>query len=57
MINTAINKSYSFLQLYCDKFMNLVDIYFSNLNKLHTIDSYQAKDHEMIAEDLDKWKS
>lgn len=57
MINTAINKSYSFLQLYCDKFMNLVDIYFSNLNKLHTIDSYQAKDHEMIAEDLNKWKS
>lgn len=45
MINTAINKSYRFLQLYCDKFMYLVDIYFDNLDKLHTIESYQAKDH------------
>lgn len=45
MINTAINKSYSFLQLYCDKFMYLVEIYFNNLNKLHTIEEYEAKDH------------
>ena len=55
-VNSAINKTYSYLEVYTNKYYNLVDMYFDNLDQLDAIERYQAKDHETILQSLDKWK-
>jgi len=44
-LNQAMNQTYSYLEIYSNRFSSLVLMYFDNLGKLNSISSYEAKDH------------
>lgn len=45
MLNQAVNSSYNYLELYSNRFINLVQMYFDNMSKFQAINTYEAKDH------------